>query len=451
MITLSAVTGVDSLNSIVSPPGLDGVAPVSWGSALAEFVQNWVPRQRWFKAEDTGRTEPKIVGGATLGEDILWLLVQVGPELYNVPLQVVETGAEQAPQIIDATETDSGRARLLREVVAQPGEVSESKKFSGEQSNTSMVFKRQDAPAIILKLIRVVHAGKNPDVELPQALDRAGSGVVPHFYGSSVVRAPFLNDPDFTADALVATEFMEGARDAWQEITDFLRGRESSESGGGAPGMRQLGEMTRKMHRDLAAAFPTVVIQNDDRDAIVSGWVSRLEKVADLSGDVAGMKTQIRNIYTAAARVPWPNLQRIHGDYHLGQVLLVPQRGWVALDFEGEPLRPLSQRIRADLALRDVAGMLRSLSYAAGFARQQGAEADQVKTWERTARREFLDGYFSLGPDHTPETLDEDESSATTLLQALTIDKALYEVEYELRYRPDWVSIPLEGLHGLLD
>jgi 1,4-alpha-glucan branching enzyme len=138
-----------------------------------------------------------------------------------------------------------------------------------------------------------------------------------------------------------------------------------------------------------------------------------------------------------------PLLQRIHGDYHLGQVLDVPGRGWVLLDFEGEPLRPLAERSRPDLALRDVAGMLRSFDYAAGQARVQGtASAADTRAWAQACCDAFCDGYAAVS--------GRDPRQDDVLLRALELDKALYEVVYETRNRPDWLPIPLAAVDRLL-
>jgi 1,4-alpha-glucan branching enzyme len=140
--------------------------------------------------------------------------------------------------------------------------------------------------------------------------------------------------------------------------------------------------------------------------------------------------------------VEWPALQRVHGDYHLGQVLDVPERGWVALDFEGEPLRPLAERVRPDLTARDVAGMLRSFDYAAGSV-HLADELIDASAWAAACREAFLEGYASVaGPA---------DAATQTLTRALELDKALYEVVYEARNRPTWLPIPLRAVHRLLD
>ena len=139
-----------------------------------------------------------------------------------------------------------------------------------------------------------------------------------------------------------------------------------------------------------------------------------------------------------------PPMQRIHGDLHLGQVLAAPGRGWVLLDFEGEPLRPLAERLQEDCPLRDVAGMLRSLDYAAAVtAREHGIDA---AGWALAARDAFLDGYLA-GAGDSGQTGGGDHE---LLLRAFELDKAVYEVMYEARHRPPWLQIPLGGIRRLL-
>ena len=146
---------------------------------------------------------------------------------------------------------------------------------------------------------------------------------------------------------------------------------------------------------------------------------------------------------------------RIHGDYHLGQVLRA-KNDFVILDFEGEPSRSLTERRRKQSALRDVAGMLRSFSYvaAAGLEiylqrhpeRQRGMET-WAKVWQNAVSVRFLRGYRSVLDEDT--TLLPKGAQADALLNAYLLEKALYELLYELNHRPEWVRIPLSGILAL--
>jgi maltokinase len=159
---------------------------------------------------------------------------------------------------------------------------------------------------------------------------------------------------------------------------------------------------------------------------------------------IAERREAIEAVYARALAVAWPPLQRIHGDFHLGQVLQVPGHGWVLLDFEGEPLRPMSERVQSDLPLRDVAGMLRSFDYVAGSIRLDNPDRspEAVREWALRARRSFVEGYASTSG------VELDVESA--LLAALELDKAVYEAIYESRNRPTWVAIPLRAIARLV-
>ena len=137
---------------------------------------------------------------------------------------------------------------------------------------------------------------------------------------------------------------------------------------------------------------------------------------------------------------------RTHGDYHLGQTML-SDRGWVILDFEGEPARPLPERRLKRSPLRDVAGMLRSFSYAAAGARLLRGVA-VPEDWEPQARATFLEGYYDRVE---PSLLPPGEAPTRQLLAVFELEKAVYELRYELNNRPDWVSIPVAGILRMLE
>ncbi|AWE42873.1 hypothetical protein DDD63_09110 [Actinobaculum sp. 313] len=290
---------------------------------------------------------------------------------------------------------------------------------SPHMADTAAAAATTFAGPIILKLFRVLHLGENPDVELQQVL--SDSGAVPLQIGSAQL---LLHTGH--ADVLTAQEFLPTATDAWESTTASLAT--------GRPLPREefveLGRTTRRIHNILAASLPVVEATADKRLQLQDSWLQRARKAINLVPQLAEYTDSIASIFGATQSVPWPPLQRIHGDYHLGQVLR-SARGWVVLDFEGEPLRPLAQRRQPDLALRDVAGMLRSFDYAGGT----GSEHQE---WVSTTQQAFLSGYGALSEEHK------------VLLRALELDKALYEVAYEAATRPAWLPIPLVGVHRIL-
>ncbi len=163
--------------------------------------------------------------------------------------------------------------------------------------------------------------------------------------------------------------------------------------------------------------------------------------------ELARYVDMIGNTYSALAKINDPvPAQRVHGDYHLGQVMRT-ETGWILLDFEGEPATPLAQRRARSSPLRDVAGMLRSFEYAARFQLLTNPDAerlhDAAREWSRRNSSAFCAGYAEAG--------GLDPVANDVLLRALTLDKAVYEVMYEARHRPSWLQIPLESLADFPD
>jgi maltokinase len=200
-----------------------------------------------------------------------------------------------------------------------------------------------------------------------------------------------------------------------------------------------LGQATAELHADMASAFGTRDMTSAELADFAAGLHGKLSEAVAVVPALRDYEARIRAAYDAVARLDEPvAVQRIHGDYHLGQVLRA-SHGWVALDFEGEPAVPLAVRRAPAPALRDVAGMLRSFDYA---ARHQliGRPADQLLTeladnWVRQCQAAFCAGYAACG--------GTDPAGHSTLLRALTLEKAVYEVIYEHRHRPSWLPIPL--------
>jgi predicted trehalose synthase len=330
---------------------------------------------------------------------------------------------------------------ILRRVV--PGsEASHVRVLNVEQSNSSIVFDERT----IVKLFRRVHAGANPDVETVAALLAAGYEHVP-------AQSGVLQRPDETGvpqDLAVAREFLAGATDGWHlALTSlrivYARHEHAAASGGDfGPDARRLGAITAQAHVALAKAFGA---SPGDVSAWVAGFRAQLDRVRD---HVPAPAISARYDRLAQLRDAGPAI-RIHGDLHLAQVLRADP-GWYLIDFEGEPARPPGERVLPSSPLRDVAGMLRSFHYAVEVGRWEGGHDDDLAhaeglEWEARARGEFLDGYY------TTEGIDAllpQEETRQIVLQGFELDKATYEVAYEVAYRPTWTSIPLGAVERLL-
>lgn len=318
---------------------------------------------------------------------------------------------------------------------ARSSDVTASRVLGGEQSNTSIVCGVADLGPVIVKVFRTLSPGANPDVVLQPALAAAGCEHVPTTLGW--VSGQWADGQE-EGHLAFAQEFLAGTQDAWRVATESVAA--GSDLTGGAA---QLGEVVAQIHQILAEAFPTRRPTAEDRVTLVTGLRERFRAAADEVPELVDFAEAVHSRYDQALQASWPSLQRIHADLHLGQVIAHPSRGWVVLDFEGEPMRPLAERAQPDLPMRDLAGMLRSFDYAAGAYLQAhpDADADAAWAWARRCSEQFLAGYraHSSGEATYPELLD-----------ALVLDKALYELVYEARNRPSWVPIPLTAVRELL-
>ncbi len=344
--------------------------------------------------------------------------------------------------LVTAGGAGAGPGTVVRGVptlpAARPGDRT-AHVLAGEQSNTSLIYEGTGLP-VICKVFRQLHAGLNPDIELQTALADDGSRHVPRAVGSIEGTWPDAASRGTVSGSLAfAQEYLPGVEDAWRVA---LRAAASGEDF--TVRARELGEATADVHLDLASLFPTVSTAASDRAATGASWQRRLAIAIAEVPAIAERRDAIEAVYARALELDWPPFQRIHGDFHLGQVLRSPEHGWMLLDFEGEPLRPMSERRRPDLALRDVAGMLRSFDYVAGSIRldQPERSPEAMRAWSMAARKAFLDGYAGVA--------DVDIEIERTLLAALELDKAVYEAIYEARNRPTWVAIPLRAIARLV-
>ncbi len=414
----------------------DTTAPTSTPSD--RDLESWIADRRWYASKGS---VPRLRTIST--DDGTRLVLDEAPAvpvLYQSPITSDADGA-----IVDATTDLAWVSALAARIDAAPdslspiGRVTAARVLTGEQSNTSVICDTESGDRVIIKVFRVLHHGDNPDVTTQLALTAAGSTRVPRVYGALRADWPDVGrlDGRATGHLAFAQEFLPGLDDAWRVALQ--------EAQAGTPfGDRaeQLGAALAAVHRTLAGALPTEPADAPRRDVAVATMHARLDTAAREAPAVADHADAIRAVYARAADATWPDLQRIHGDLHLGQVLSAPDpRGWVFLDFEGEPLRPLDERSLPDVTLRDVAGMLRSFDYVAG-ALAHDAEPVDAASWAAEARARFLEGY--------QRGTGADLAAHSALLDAFELDKAVYEVVYETRNRPDWVGIPLAAVARLV-
>ncbi|WP_236630142.1 phosphotransferase [Corynebacterium atypicum] len=293
-----------------------------------------------------------------------------------------------------------------------------------EQSNSTLVFGAAGGPPqVAVKVFRKLEPGLNPEVELLTQISECP--YVPRIFAWVGTR-----DGADPVTLAIAEEFIADSANGWADALEFAAADRSF-----APRATALGKAVRAVHEELADKLGTEEASGEE---LVGRLDERLAAAAPAVESAAGAelfaraRTRLRGLVSAA------NTQRIHGDLHLGQVLVVGD-GYRILDFEGEPARPLAERRRRDPAVRDVAGLVRSIDYAAHFPAYShtGPGPKDPSAWSCEASEALLAGYG----------LAEDQRQ---LLDAYVLDKALYEVAYEANNRPDWVGIPLAAVRRLL-
>jgi trehalose synthase-fused probable maltokinase len=320
----------------------------------------------------------------------------------------------------------------------------------GEQSNSSVIF----GDELILKVLRRLESGEHPDIELTRGLTEAGFAHIPPQIGSLV-----LSDAGWPTALAVLSRFVAGARDGWEltvaATTAIAAGQEPDPDV--LKDLEPLGTAVGRLHRVLGQEFPSSAAGPAELSTWSHAMRTQLERVLEQARerapDAVGALDAVENdLWVVIDRLQGMPLSevgpmtRIHGDLHLGQTLLHPERGWQLLDFEGEPAKPLDERRRPSSPVRDVTGMLRSFDYAAAAgSAAAGHSVDDlppaIVSWRESARRVFLDGYGETAPDAL-----SDLQEAAPLVTAFELDKAIYELGYELANRPAWVSIPVSGI-----
>ncbi|MGP3956170.1 maltokinase N-terminal cap-like domain-containing protein [Nonomuraea sp. 3N208] len=434
---------------------------------LAELLAAWISRQRWFGGKGRPIDQLSIDSDVELTPGLRHLIVAVWQDGSRDRYQLLLGERTELPDrlthaliatvddiyLYDAAH-DPDRTGWLLEGMAHDetrsglrmrhvsgAEIDTSPRslvLGAEQSNTSLVY----GDAYICKLFRRLIPGVNPELEIITALAARDAPHIAQPYGW--IEA----DLDGTDTTLaIMQEFLSNANDGWDLALASVRDLYASmpelaaaEAGGDfAAESHRLGVATAQVHRELAAAFPTDVVESHEVKRTAEGFRRRLGRAVS---EVPELRQHVGVLEDAYHQVEYLTtevfVQRVHGDYHLGQVMRTPT-DWVVLDFEGEPGQPLAERRALSSPLRDVAGMLRSFDYAArhllaGHPEAAGLEP-RAQEWADRNRAAFLDGYMEGGGK-----INRGEAA---LLRAFELAKAVYEVVYEARNRPTWLPIPL--------
>jgi maltokinase len=444
-------------------------------------LASWVTRQRWFSSKSREASELRLLDLVALsdGDPIVAIVIAEARfdagthEVYQVPIAVRPRASGWTEGVIGETPThvvydalldEAADAVLARQFAAQtaierpsgcvrfhwddtfapPPPTPAMRTMGAEQSNSSVVLDER----LALKVFRRIQPGINPELEMLRFL-------AAHSFVNIAALTGWYSYTGELMDATlgVVQRYIGGARDGWELALEALVAQDSSFLGR----LGELGAATGRMHATLACtsddpAFAPEEPTVENLSLLSARIDEQIERVFDelpalpALEPIAGRGEEVRDHLRSLSHVGiGGRIIRIHGDFHLGQTVYGPS-DWVILDFEGEPGRPLLERRRKRSPLRDVAGMLRSFAYAAAGA-QLLRGATVRDDWEQDARARFLEGYMAAVD---PAVLPAGESQIQKLLAIFELERAMYELTYELNNRPDWVGIPVACITGLL-
>ncbi|MCP9965324.1 phosphotransferase [Actinomadura madurae] len=467
---------------------------------LVRHLTEWLPRQRWFGGKD-GPIDGLAITTATElhpGDPALHHLIidvhqNTGTDHYQILLGVrrdlpdrlryaeigAPTGEHDAKVRLYDAAHDPDLTRILLDDLAREASAGPlrfhradgtrirtdlaSLPITSEQSNTSLLF----GDAYICKLFRRLSEGVNLDLEVNLALTRGGCPHVPAVLGWIELDPGALAGGTGEPITLgLLSDYLHTGADGWSLAIASVRDwyahtpapgdgewaeLDASAAGGDfAAEAGRLGAATAAVHRALADAFGVTTLPAAEVRSMAARMNAELtgtcRAVPRLAPHAKALTAAFLDLAAQAEPLP---VQRVHGDYHLGQVLRT-ESGWTLLDFEGEPARTQSERRALAHPLRDVAGMLRSFEYAARFLITKAGTVPtesgpwletRAHAWAARNRAAFCAGYAAAG--------GPDPAAHAALIRAFEFEKAVYEVRYEARNRPAWLPVPLTSLAHL--
>jgi len=474
----------------------------------SEILPDYVLERRWFGHKDETIAATRIARHARFADDLLLTEIEVdhdsGTSTYALPFGIAWEGENEGPfapnlalartrrgrhvglltdgfavnsfppAIIRAfrenAELEVGNARLIfaGESDFDLEQDAEPEWLAAEQSNSTLIL----GDEVVVKLLRRLQPGIHPEAEVTKYLCDNDYESVPPFLGEAR-----RVEPDGTSYTLMLAQgFVRNQGDGWRWTLDALEraaldARELPKDTHPVPYFQhfatRLGERLAEMHallarstddpaftpekleRGAAGRLAERVNEGLDRAIAILDKVNLEDEGADALERLRTDRETLRDRTTAiAADATGTQITRIHGDLHLGQ-LLVASDDVVFIDFEGEPTRPVEERRAKDVPLRDVAGILRSFGYAEAAVRRElpslaGREEERASElfarFEDESRAAFLEAYAAKAPDFSGPLLD-----------LFVLEKAAYEIAYEAATRPDWLPIPLAGLVAAAD
>ena len=497
----SGAPGVDvERHTFVLRPALSDVAAGhNRGVFESDILPAYVTQRRWFGAKDEAVTGVRVTRMLAMpgAQDLLLTELEVstaqGVSTYTLPLGIAWEGEPHGPFASNLAIARIRRGRTVglltdgfalgdfaasvttalrnNETVAVDGgelrfvatpdfDIEPDAKpewLSAEQSNSSMVL----AQKAVLKLLRKIEPGIHPDAEMVRYLTAHGFANTPAILGE--VR---LDHGGETSLLMLMQRFVYNQGDGWGwtlGILERLASDDESSFSNYENFASNFGERLAEMHKVLGrpsedAAFapePMTLADADQLSGRIEGQVDKalgllsgtLFEDEETAAHVSFLREQrqplMNRIRSVARSAQGRTRTRIHGDLHLGQVLVTGSDVMI-IDFEGEPAKPLAERRSKDLPLRDVAGVLRSFDYAAAVGEQNlpaHSETRQDRARERyaafrdSAVSAFLKGYTG-----------EEDAVIEPLLDLLILEKAAYEIAYEAANRPNWIGVPVAGL-----